>query len=186
MKFGRVVERKMEGYLHKNSGGKLGAGRSAGNVLGKCGKWDKRWFSLLEGSTILCYFKDASAANCNELDATPLGELDLLGCSIDRATQPGDLRFAIHTPTRVLRLRASDFDEVDQWCAAISTAAGGFTADRHVEGDNPAMAENFGLTMTIAAACVFNTTARTLYLSVDSSIPTRHLHGLRIDMHSAL
>ena len=44
----------MEGYLHKQSGGKVGVKSSIGNAISK---WDKRWFVLDATKCRLSYYK---------------------------------------------------------------------------------------------------------------------------------
>ena len=108
----------MEGWLDKQSGGKLQK-KGLGNTMAK---WDRRFFVLRAGTSTLQYFKSERDASVGK---KPAGELNCDGGEVKRETAGGNV-FSISTPERVLTLRAESQQDVTDWTLAV-VAAGGHT-----------------------------------------------------------
>lgn len=120
----------MEGWLLKSSGGKGDHRKTFGNALSK---YDKRWFVLRGGNTMLYYYKAERDADRGQ---PPAGGVECHGCAIERV--PGeqkqggafssssgfDIEFILHTADRVLNLRTNSEDTFRLWVAAIVKAGG--------------------------------------------------------------
>uniref|UniRef100_A0A7S3EYH3 PH domain-containing protein n=1 Tax=Haptolina ericina TaxID=156174 RepID=A0A7S3EYH3_9EUKA len=111
------------GYLWKQSGGKLDKGRSVGNVVAK---WDKRWFSIDEGSTKLMYHKSPRDKASGK---APAGAVECVGCSVERITEAlphsaNDFTFCVTTRERVLTMRAESHQDVQAWIRAVIAGGG--------------------------------------------------------------
>ena len=108
----------MEGWLDKQSGGKLQK-KGLGNTMAK---WDRRFFVLRAGTSTLQYFKSERDASVGK---KPAGELKCDGGEVKRETAGGNV-FSISTAERVLTLRAESQQDVTDWTLAV-VAAGGHT-----------------------------------------------------------
>ena len=108
----------MEGWLDKQSGGKLQK-KGLGNTMAK---WDRRFFVLRAGTSTLQYFKSERDASVGK---KPAGELNCDGGEVKRETAGGNV-FSISTAERVLTLRAESQQDVTDWTLAV-VAAGGHT-----------------------------------------------------------
>ena len=134
----------MQSWLHKRSDGKIAAGRSVGNAFAK---WDKRWFVIEAGSARLYYYKDP---NDPKRGVPPSGTVDLLDATINRALMADDLTFAVHTPQRVLTLKASSFDEQLQWCEVLTSVSQGLSVDGSMKLPTPPPGLTKGTSTTAA------------------------------------
>ena len=106
----------MQGFLEKQSGGKLDKKRSAGNALSK---WDKRFFKLNPGSGLLAYYKTESDAQKGK---PPAGTASCHGAVIEKPAGAAGHEFALRTLDRVLTMRAQSEGDASQWVAAFAGA----------------------------------------------------------------
>ena len=120
-----------EGWLLKKSGGK-NSKASVGNALQK---WDKRWFTLRGGDSVLSYHKSDKDADRGKPAA---GEISCVGCKIERIhgnvgvgthSEGWEVAFAVNTEGRVLTLRTDSEDSLSLWVGAIVAAGGAAEAD---------------------------------------------------------
>ena len=95
------------------------------NSSSRLSQWDKRWFVLRGGSTMLEYYKAERDA---DRGLPPAGSVDVHGSTIERhdtANQRADvIEFVLHTSDRVLGLRTNSEDTFRLWVAAIVAAGG--------------------------------------------------------------
>ena len=132
------------GWLEKQSGGKADR-TSAGNLFQK---WDMRWCVLYVADGVLMYYKDESDVSALR---KPLGTVDICDSSVLYVNEEEGV-FAIHTPQRVLTLRAPEAvhlgqREVDTWVETLVHAG----AEQVTEAPSQSeQMEKSGMSMALA------------------------------------
>ncbi|KAL1510206.1 hypothetical protein AB1Y20_006535 [Prymnesium parvum] len=98
----------MEGWLLKQSGGKVGKA-SVGNRLAK---YDRRWFVFDPARARLSYYKSDKDPRSSR---PPAGILECRGCTVEAT---GEL-FRLRTAERTLTLKADDPASLDAWVQCL-------------------------------------------------------------------
>ena len=106
----------MEGYLHKQSGGKQGSS-SKGELLRK---WDKRYFVVLAGSTSLKYYKTKEEYT-GKRSASGSVNVQSSVLRVERQGTTGLLH--IVTPARTLSVRTDSSVILEHWVHALSSGS---------------------------------------------------------------
>lgn len=118
-----------KGWMEKKSGGHSGADK-----LKLFQKWDKRWFVLPKGGTLLAYYKSDDDFKRNE---QPLGAVECKGARVflKGVTKDDEYRFTVASDTRELKLRAKDKADYDAWMAILKTVVSDFANDDAMDED---------------------------------------------------
>ena len=112
-----AVPTKMQGWLHKQPGGKEGI--TVGTFLRN---WERRWFTLDDKTGKLVYYK----ANSDASELTFAGNLDIEHDTVteQQMTSVQQRTFIVRTAKDALTLRADDKAAMERWIKALKAVAG--------------------------------------------------------------